>query len=492
MAVLLELDNISRSFAGVPALREASLEVHEGEVHALVGENGAGKSTLMKVISGGLRADGGILRWRGEAVSFGSPRQAAEHGIALAHQEPLLAPHLTVAENIFLGHEPGRAGGLLLDHGALQERARSLLQQYQLPLEPGRRAGRLTAAERQLLELARGLVTGSSLLILDEPTSSLSEKEAEIVMRTIEVLRGRGTSVIYISHRLEEVRRVAERITILRDGRTVHCAEVAALATAEIIRHMAGRDIAQQRSATRRPPRPELLRVENLSRGREFRDVSFALHAGEILGIAGLIGAGRTEVCHALFGIAPAHSGTIYRGPGVIRIHSPKDARRAGMALLTEDRQRTGVLPGRPVRENVTVAALHRFSSRGALELKAERAAVTDLAKRLRIQTRIEQRVEKLSGGNQQKTLIARWMLTQARIFLFDEPTRGIDVGAKSEVFALMDELAAEGAAVLMVSSEIPELLQVADRLLVMRRGEITTELDPACTTREEVLQWAL
>lgn len=490
--MLLELQDISRSFVGVPALGGAHLEVREGEVHALVGENGAGKSTLMKIISGSLRPDSGTLRWRGQPVQFTTPRQAAARGIALAHQEPLLAPHLTVGENLFLGHEPGRAGGVLLDHKALESRARRLLEDYDLPLGAGRRAGHLTAAERQMLELARGVAHGDSLLILDEPTSSLSEREAEIVLRTVGVLKRRGTAVIYISHRLEEIGRLAERVTILRDGRTVHTAELAALTTAEIIRHMAGRDIALSREGARRTPGEAVLRAEKLGRTGQFWDVSFTLRAGEILGMAGLVGAGRTELCQALFGIAPAETGAIYLDGRAVRIRSPLDARRAGMALLTEDRQRTGLLQGRPVRENVSVAALARFSPRGLLRLAAERDAVAGLTERLRIPARAERRVETLSGGNQQKALVARWMLTQARIFLFDEPTRGIDVGAKAEVFALMDQLARGGAGVLMVSSEIPELLQVSDRLLVMRRGHLAQELDPARTTREEVLHWAL
>ncbi len=495
--MLLELLNISRSFAGVPALRGAGLQVREGEVHALVGENGAGKSTMMKIISGSLRPDGGTMRWRGEPLRLATPRQAAARGIALAHQEPLLAPHLTVAENLFLGHEPGRAGGILLDRKALEARARRLLEDHHLPLEPARRAAHLSAAERQLLELARGLTTGHALLILDEPTASLSERETGLVMETIAALKQRGTAVIYISHRLEEVRRVAERITILRDGSSVHSGELAALTTAEIIRHMAGRplagrDVALERASPGGPPGPELLRAEKLGRAGQFRDVSFALRAGEVLGLAGLVGAGRTELCHALFGIAPADSGAIYRDGRAVRIRSPQEARRAGMALLTEDRQRTGLLPGRAVRENITVAALGAFSPRGILRLAAERAAVAEIAGQLRVRARAEQRVETLSGGNQQKTLIARWMLTRARVFLFDEPTRGIDVGAKAEVFALLRELARGGAGVLMVSSEIPELLQVADRLLVMRRGELSQELDPAQATREEVLHWAL
>lgn len=490
--MLLELRDISRSFAGVPALRGATLEVREGEVHALVGENGAGKSTLMNIISGGLRPGGGELRWRGAAAHFASPRDAAARGIALAHQEPVLAPHLTVARNIFLGHEPGGRAPLTLDHRELENRARRLLGDYELPLDPARRAGALTAAGQQMLELARGLATARSLLILDEPTSSLSERETDIVLRTVGRLKQQGVAVIYISHRLEEVRRVADRVTILRDGRTVHCGDLAALSTAEIIRHMAGRDVTLTREGPPRQPGAEVLRAERLSRPGRFQDVSFTLRAGEILGVAGLVGAGRTELCHALFGIVPAESGMLHLDGRAARIRSPQDAMRAGMALLTEDRQRTGILQGRPVRENVTVAALRSFSPRGRLRLAAERASVAELSAQLRLAGRPEQRIETLSGGNQQKTLVARWMLTRTRIFLFDEPTRGIDVGAKAEVFALMDRLAREGAAVLMVSSEIPELLHMADRLLVMRRGRLVAELDPTRTTREEVLHWAL
>lgn len=492
--MLLELHDIWRSFAGVPALRGAGLQVREGEVHALVGENGAGKSTMMKIISGSLRPDTGTLRWQGAPAEFANPRQAAARGIALAHQEPLLAPHLTVAENLYLGHEPGRLGQLVLDHQALEARARRLLEQHHLPLDPARRAALLSAAERQMLELARALLTGQALLILDEPTSSLSDKETEIVLRAVGAVKQRGTAVIYISHRLEEIGRVAERVTILRDGRTVHSGELATLSTREIIRYMAGRDVTLDRAVEKRAPGQEVLRAEKLGHTGQFQDISFTLRAGEILGMAGLVGSGRTELCHALFGITPAETGTIYLDGRATPVRSPQDALRWGMALLTEDRQRTGLLVGRPVRENISVAALPAFSPRGVLRLTAERAAVEELAGRLRIAARrgASQRVETLSGGNQQKTLVARWMLTRARIFLFDEPTRGIDVGAKSEVFALMAELARGGAAVLMVSSEIPELLQIADRLLVMRRGRLVQELDPARTTREEVLHWAL
>lgn len=491
-ADLLELQEVSRSFAGVPALRAATFDVRAAEVHAVVGENGAGKSTMMKIITGALRPDSGVMRWRGEpvAVAHATPREAATRGIGLAHQEPVLAPHLTVAQNLFLGHEPMR--GLRLDHAALDTRARALFNEYGLPLDPVRRASELTAAERQLLELARGLVTGTALLILDEPTSSLSEKETELVMRAVATVAQRGTAVVYISHRLDEVRRVAQRATILRDGRTVHSGEVVELSTTQIIRHMAGREVMTERAVVRLRAGVELLRVEALGRRGAFRDVSFQVRAGEIVGVAGLVGAGRTELCEALFGIRPADSGAIYVRGRAVSIGSPQDARRAGLALLTEDRQRTGLLQGRPLSENITVAALASFSPRGLLRRAAERSAAARLVERLRIRGRPEQRVETLSGGNQQKALIARWMLTQARVLLFDEPTRGIDVGAKAEVFALMEELARQGAGVLMVSSEIPELLQVADRLLVMRRGALVTELGPSSATREEVLRWAL
>ena len=473
MPPLLEARGLTKSYAGVPALRGATLEVAAGEVHAVVGENGAGKTTLVKILSGSLRQDSGEVVWRGRG-----PRR-----IALAHQEPLLAPHLTVGENLLLGREPCRAG-FFLDHRAAEAEAARLLGEHRLRLEAGRPAARLSAAEKQALELGRALACDPELLVLDEPTSSLSEAETKEVLRTVSELRDRGKSIIYISHRLEEVRQVAARVTVLRDGETVHHGALADLSTAELVRHMAGRAVSTGTRFPDRTPGQELLRVEG--------EVAFSLHAGEIVGMAGLVGAGRTELCQALFGIAPRGRLRIFVAGRERPIRSPRQAAAAGLAYLTEDRQHAGLLQRRPVRENMTLAALPRLSPLGLLPLARERRLVAEMIARLGIRGAAEQRVETLSGGNQQKTLLARWMLTQARVFLLDEPTRGIDVAAKAEVFALMDELARQGAALLMVSSEIPELLEVCDRLLVMRTGRIARQLDPATTTREEVLHWAL
>ncbi len=476
MPLLLEAVALSKSFAGVPALRGASLTANVGEVHALVGENGAGKTTLVRILSGALRQDSGQVLWHGR-----EPRR-----IAVAHQEPMLAPHLTVAENLWLGREPQRAR-VLLDNRAAQAKARSFLAEHHFNLEADVPAGRLSAAQRQILELARALAGEPDLLILDEPTSSLSEAESQEVLRTVTRLRELGKSVIYISHRLEEIRQVALRVTVLRDGETVYSGDLAEVSTADLVRHMAGRAIALGARFPKRAPGEELFRVEG--------EATFALHAGEIVGLAGLVGAGRTELCLALFGLAPqepASGRRVFMGGRQVCIRSPRQAAGAGLAYLTEDRQRSGLLRRRPVRENMTLAALPRLSPLGLLALHRERLLVQEKIEKLGIRGSAEQRMETLSGGNQQKALLARWMLTQARVFLLDEPTRGIDVAAKAEVFNLMDELSRQGAAVLMVSSEIPELLEVCDRLLVMRAGRIVRELDPATATREEVLHWAL
>lgn len=473
MSALLEATALDKSFAGVPALRGASLEVRAGEVHAVVGENGAGKTTLMRILSGGLRQDAGRVAWHGR-----EPRR-----IALAHQEPLLAPHLTVAENLFLGREPERLP-FVLDNREISRQARLFLAEHHLPLDAGASAARLHAAGKQALEFGRALLGDPELLILDEPTSSLSELESREVLGQVAQLRERGRTIIYISHRLEEIRRVATRITVLRDGRTVYRGSTGDLTTDELVCHMAGRTVSTGERFAKRAAGEERLRVEG--------EVSFTVRAGEIVGMAGLVGAGRTELCQALFGLEPQPGLRIFVGGRERRIRSPQDAAAAGLAYLSEDRQRCGLLPRRPVSENITLAALPRLSPLGVLAAARERECVAAMIEKLGIRGRPGQSVETLSGGNQQKSLLARWMLTRARIFLLDEPTHGIDVGAKAEVFALLDELAREGAAVLLVSSEIPELLEVCDRLLVMRAGAIACELDPAATTREEVLHWAL
>lgn len=487
--MLLEMKGIQKRFGGVIALRSGNLSVDCGEVHLLMGENGAGKSTLMKILAGIYEADAGEVLWNDKPVHFTKPAEAAAQGISMVHQESLLAPHLTVAENIFMGHLPGSGGGLV-NRREMMKRAEALIAEHRFPLKAGWKVERLSPAQKQLVEICRAIQHGTSLLIFDEPTSSLSEGETKEVFRIVRSLRDRGCAVIYITHRLEELRTVGDRVTVLRDGQTVHSCALQELTTEQLIRHMVGRDVESMYTRQRVTPGDEILRVENVS-NELLKDVSMSLRAGEIVGMGGLIGAGRTELCKAIFGIDPITSGRILVDGVEVKLTSPRHAVDAGIALIPEDRQRTGLATALPIMYNVTMASLEKVSSGGVLKQSEEKRRTIEFIQRLRIKASgPSQRAGRLSGGNQQKVAIAKWLAKGARIFLFDEPTRGIDVGAKVEVFEVMDELARAGAAILMVSSELPELLQVADRILVMRQGRISGELPGHCS-QEDVMRLA-
>jgi len=485
---LLQLTQIQKRFGGVTALRDGNLSVSAGEVHLLLGENGAGKSTLVKIVAGMLGRDGGDMRWNGETVNLQTPAEAARIGIAMVHQESLLAPHLSVAENIFLGVD---AGAVFVNRRRMQQQAARLIEEHRFPLRADQRVASLSPAGKQLVEICRAIQRGSSLLIFDEPTSSLSEGETQEVFRIVRTLRERKMGVIYITHRLEEVRSIGDRVTILRDGETVHSGEVKEISTDAIIRHMVGREVAAIYRRTPLAPGDEVLRVERLSRGSAFRDVSLSLRAGEIVGMAGLVGAGRTDVCHAIFGTEPAEAGEIRVNGRPVRIRSPHEAVAAGIALVPDDRQKAGLALRLPLAYNMTLANLDSVTRWGFIRRGAEKQIASDYIRRLGIRADSSgQLAGRLSGGNQQKVVISKWLLCGARVFLFDEPTRGIDVGAKVEVFELMDQLARSGAAILMVSSELGEIQQVADRILVMRQGRITGEL-PRGATQEEIMRCA-
>ncbi len=488
--MLLELGGIQKRFGGVIALHNGNLSVDAGEVHLLLGENGAGKSTLVKIVAGMIERDGGDMRWRGRPVRLRVPAEAAAIGVAMVHQESLLAPHLTVAENIFLGRAPGPGAGLVARRRLMREAVR-LIEEHHFPLEAGWRVDRLSPAGKQLVEICRAIQHGSSLLIFDEPTSSLSEAESQEVFRIVRTLRERKMGVIYITHRLEELRAVGDRVTILRDGETVHTGPLEEIATERIIQKMVGREVTTVYRRDPLPPGDELLRVEKLCSPPLLEDISFAVRAGEIVGLAGLVGAGRTELCRALFGLDPVSSGRMVVNGRPARIRSPREAVAAGLALIPEDRQKTGLARALPIGHNLTMANLPAICRYGVLDRAAERRLVAEYFDRLRIKAEsAAQPAGRLSGGNQQKVVIAKWLIGGARVFLFDEPTRGIDVGAKAEVFEMMDRMARSGAAILMVSSEMPELLQVADRILVMRQGRLRGEL-PGRTTQEEIMRLA-
>ncbi len=478
--MVLDLRSIQKRFGGVQALRRGELSVRAGEVHLLLGENGAGKSTLMKIVAGMQAPDGGEFLWKGQPARFRTPAEAQRAGIGMVHQESLLAPHLSVAENIYLGREPRRGLGWI-DRGRAVREATLLIEEHGFPLHAESMVGALSPAGRQLVEICRAVAHGSSLLIFDEPTSSLSGSESKEVFRIVRTLRDRGASVIYITHRMEELREIGGRVTVLRDGETVFTGEMAEVTTPELIRHMVGRSVEAIYRREPLPPGREMLRVENLRRRGVLHDVSLTLRAGEIVGLAGLIGAGRTELCRCLFGVDRADSGSVSVDGRAQRIHSPRDAVRAGLALIPEDRQKEGLAAGLPVRDNLLMASMKSVSRFGFIDAKRERELIGSPA---------DQLAGKLSGGNQQKVVIRKWVLSGAKVVLFDEPTRGIDVGAKVEVFESMEQMARDGAAVLMVSSELPELLQVADRILVMRQGRIAAGL-PRGTTQEEIMRHA-
>lgn len=491
--MLLELRDIRKSYGGVPVLRDAHLRVEPGEILGLVGENGAGKSTLMKILSGEVNRDEGEVCWLDAPVTLNSRADAEQLGISMIHQELSLAPHLSVAENIFLGHEPKhRFVPGVVDRAREISDARESLERLEFDLDPRAPIRFLSLARKQLVEIARAVVRARRLVIMDEPTSSLSAHEVEELFRAVRQLKAGGTAIIFVTHRLEELANIADRVTVMRDGATVHEGPMPRADFGEVIRAMVGRELKDFYPSRAAKPTSFTIEVQQLSRKPEFDGVSFALRGGEIVGLAGLVGAGRTELAHAIFGAAPAHSGRILVDGEEVAIRSPQDAIRCGMALLTEDRKRTGLASKLPVRHNITLANVRALLRRGCLDLRKEEGAARDFCTRLRIRlASTAQKIERLSGGNQQKVVLAKWLFRQARFFIFDEPTRGIDVGAKTEIYRMMNELAESGAAILMISSELPEILGMTDRVLVMRNGQLVKVLVTAGTTQEEIMRFA-
>ncbi len=474
------------------ALRGADLSVNAGEVHLLLGENGAGKSTLMKIVSGIVQRDAGSMLWKGQEVSLTTPSQAAEIGIAMVNQEALLATHLTVAENIFLGREERGSFGMINRKKVMQQ-ARELIARHNFPLEAEWRVDRLSPAGKQMVEICRAIQHGSSLLIFDEPTSSLSAAETNEVFRIVRDLKARGMGIIYITHRMDELRQIGDRVTVLRDGHTVHTGALADVSTHHLIAHMVGRNVEAIYEREHLEPGAPVLEVRNLCvKKTGLEKISLTLRAGEITGMAGLIGAGRTELCRAIFGIDPVDSGEVLLHGTPLNARTPREAVQAGVALITEDRQISGLALRMSIGDNVTMANVERISNFGVLKHAMQTELATELGGKMRLKAASPaQLAGTLSGGNQQKVVIAKWLFRQAHVFLFDEPTRGIDIGAKAEVFELMGELARAGAAILMVSSELQELIQVADRIVVMRQGHISGEL-PQGASQEQIMKLAI
>jgi rhamnose transport system ATP-binding protein len=492
--MLLAADAIRKSFAGVHALRGVSFDLLPGEVHALVGENGAGKSTLVKIIAGAIAADAGSLRIAGHPVAHHSPALARVLGVAVVYQQPALFPHLTVAENISLALDSG-GPWRRVDWRASIRRARDLVSRAGGSLDPLRLVSSLSMPEQQLVEIAKAMGANARVLILDEPTASLGAREVESLFTVVESLRASGAGIVYISHRLDEILAIADRATVLRDGQTVATLSRGAFTRADLIRLMVGREISAIYPKTAAPQGEVVLETRGLaSRAAGIRNASLTVRAGEILGLAGLGGSGRTEFAETLFGLTPPDAGEILLRGQPVRITSPSDAiRRHRIAYLPEDRCRHGVVLELPIVANTTLAALSSVSRRGLLDTAAERALARGFIERLRIKTHsLYTPAGALSGGNQQKVALARWLAIRPSLLILDEPTQGVDVGSKSEIHALMSDLAQQGVAMIMISSDLPEILGMSDRIAVMRAGAIAAILPRAEATQERILSLAL
>lgn len=486
----LQFDRIHKSFGVINALRGVSFAVADGEAHALVGENGAGKSTLLKILAGLVRADSGEIKWQDRVFAPSSPREAIEHGIGMVYQEMLCFPNLSVSANIFCGREICRYGQL--DESAMRTRTQAVLDRLSLKIDPDTIAESLSAAHRQLLQVARALAFDCRVLVLDEPTTSLTDAEADHLFDVLRELKRSGTTILYVSHRLPEVFRLCRRITVLRDGAAVSTVETKNVSTADVVRAMVGRDIRRTHQARRETESTETaLDVVNLSRGPLVRDISLSVRRGEIVGVFGLVGSGRSELLETIFGLHRPSSGTITLNGERVSFHSPRDAARAGVVLVPEERHRQGLWFNFDLRNNLAIPR-STIADAWLVQTRTECTAADQTIGDWRIKAPgIDAAPDTLSGGNQQKIVVAKWVATRPRVLLLDEPTKGVDVGAKFEIHELIRTQAADGMAVLVVSSDLPEILALADRILVMKEGRLQGQLDAATATEESVMQLA-
>jgi len=474
--LLLEARGLTKAFDRNVVLKDVDLALHAGEVHAIVGENGAGKSTLIKTLGGVHRPEAGRLSLDGQETTLRSPADAIGHGIVVIHQELSLAPHLSVAENIFLGHFPRTRLGLV-DRRRMRSETRSLLQRLNIDIDPQTLAVDLSIAQQQMIEIAKAISFNAKVLILDEPTAVLDESMVDTLFDLIAKLKAEGLGIIFISHHLEEIFRIADTVTVLRDGKRTGVSAVADIDQNWLVSKMIGRDFPEFSAGMRRIGEPAL-EVRGLTLPGVFEDITFTAHKGEIVGLAGLVGAGRTEVAQAICGVTQPTSGEIRIFGRKVRLRNPKAATRLAIAYVSEDRKALGLLPNRPVRENATISKLSRFRRFGFLRLGKERAYVGEMIRKLDIRLAgMNVEIRTLSGGNQQKVLIGRALAIDPRILIFDEPTRGVDIGAKSEIYAIMEELVSQGICVILISSELEEILRLSDKVVVLRRGRIATTL---------------
>jgi rhamnose transport system ATP-binding protein len=485
---LLVLQHLSKRFGAVQALDDVSLTLAAGSIHALVGENGAGKSTLVKILSGVVRPDGGQVLLEGRPLLLSGPADARRQGIAVIHQEPSLFPDLSVMENVFLADPPRDRWGRV-DYREMRQRVASLFDRLGVELDPHAEVRGLSMADQQLIEIAKALAGRARVLIMDEPTASLSAHEVQRLFALVEQLRDQGVAILFVSHRLDEIFRLADTITVLRDGRHVRTAPTKELTPADVVRHMVGRALEGTNASASRSRGPVVLEVQGLTRRGAFNDVSFALHQGEILGMAGLVGAGRTEVARVLFGIDRPDFGRMWLEGREVAVGSPATALEMGIAYVPEDRHQQGLVLPFSITANVSLPILHRLFPRGVVRPVRERALAQRYRSELRIRSSgVDQPVSDLSGGNQQKVVLAKWLATQPKVLILDEPTRGIDVGAKAEVHRIVEHLASQGLAILLISSDLPEVLALSDRILVMYEGRVTAIFSRQEASEERVM----
>ena len=489
---ILKMQGIQKYFFGVHALNGVNFELKAGEVHALMGENGAGKSTLIKVLCGIHKRDGGTVELFGKEVNFNNIAESQAAGISVVHQELNMMNHLTVAQNMFIGREPRK--GIMIDDKKMVADAKAMFDKIGVQIDPTVKLGTLTVGKQQMVEIAKAVSHDCKLLVLDEPTAALTQPEVEELFKIMRELKEKGIGMIYISHRMDEINRISDRVTVMRDGEYVDTVDTASVTKDDIVRMMVGRVIMGSKKEKSNVPAdaPVVLEVKNLNAGREVKNVSFQLRRGEILGFAGLMGAGRTETARALYGADHRDSGEIYINGKKINIKTPEQAVKHGVCYLSEDRKRYGLMLQKSDTENSAIASVDKFVHFGWISDKEAAKVAAESNALLRTKTpSMDQLLKNLSGGNQQKVIIARWLIRNSDIFIFDEPTRGIDVGAKSEMYALMEELASQGKSVIMISSELAEIQRLSDRVIVMCEGRITGELDIADATQEEIMKYA-
>ena len=489
--LIVSMENISKSFPGVKALDNVRFELRSGEVMALLGENGAGKSTLMKILSGVYTRDDGKLEIFGKEYGDLTPKQAQEAGVAIIHQELNMCKHLSVAENMFLGRE--LTGKFALDNKRMEEKAREVLNDLKIDIDPRQTVGELPVSKQQMVEIAKALSVNAKILIMDEPTSALTAREIEELFRIIHKLKEDGCGIVYISHRLEELQHIVDRVTVMRDGQYIASMDFGDVTMDQIITHMVGREIKEQFPRVECEKGKKIFEVKNLNAGKMVRDINFSVYEGEIVGFAGLMGAGRTETTRAIFGADPKESGEIYVDGNIVKINRPEDAIRNGVVLAPEDRKKDGLCTKLSIRHNLALPNLDLLCNKlGAVDGKKENALCERAVSDLKIKTpNVDIDSGNLSGGNQQKVVVGKWLARDSRVVIFDEPTRGIDVGAKVEIYNLMNKLKQQGIAVVFVSSEMPEVMGIADRIIVMCDGRITGEVMARETTQKEILTLA-